>query len=83
MATPPYSKALHDIGITNVGTGGSGTAVIGMMLAQRQGQPQYQEFDNPLLADQFFTGAPNVYQPRERTSYRAVRLEGRVRVGSS
>jgi hypothetical protein len=58
MATPPYSKALHDIGITNVGTGGSGTAVIGMMLAQRQGQPQYQEFDNPLLADQFFTGAP-------------------------
>ena len=55
-----YNSLRHDIGITNVGSAGAGTALIGMMLAQTpDGTPAYAEYDGKYLADQFFTGAPS------------------------
>ena len=57
-----YLSSKHDIGVTNVGTGGTGTDVIGMMLAKREdGQtPAYEEFDAKFLADQFFNSYASV-----------------------
>jgi len=55
-----YQANRHDIGITNVGSDGSGTTVEGMMLAKtKDNVPAWTEFDGSYLADQFFTGAPS------------------------
>lgn len=55
-----YQKSKNDIGITDVGSAGAGTTVIGMMLAtQPDGSKAYREYDGKYLADQFFTGAPS------------------------
>lgn len=55
-----YNQDHHDIGITNVGSDGSGTSLIGMMLAKTEADaPAYEEYDSDFLADQFFTGAPS------------------------
>ena len=55
-----YQKNRHNLGITNVGSAGSGTDLVGMMLAKRDdGSPAYEEYDGKFLADQFFTGAPS------------------------
>lgn len=55
-----WVKSHHDIGITNVGSAGAGTDVIGMMLAEREdGTPAYEEYDGSFLASQFFTGVPS------------------------
>ena len=53
-----WIQSRHDIGITDVGTAGAGTDLIGMMLVQKNGVPQYQVFDDEYLASQFFTGVP-------------------------
>jgi hypothetical protein len=54
-----WLEARHDIGITNVGTDGSGTSVIGMLLAQtKTGEPAYAEFDGRYLVDSFYTSRP-------------------------
>lgn len=52
-------KNRYDLAITNVGTGGTGTDLIGMMLAQNNGVPIYGERETRFLADQFFTGTPD------------------------
>lgn len=53
-----YLKTRHDIAVTNVESGGSGSDLIGMMLAQKQdGSIAYEEYDAQTFADQFFTGA--------------------------
>lgn len=44
----------HDIGILR----SDGTTKVGFMLAQKNGVPLYQEFDDEYLASQFFTGTP-------------------------
>jgi len=62
-----YVKSRHDIGITN--TDGS---LVGMMLVQKDGAPQYSVFDDEYLAAQFFTGTPNYdhLPPEKRLSMR-------------
>lgn len=54
-----YKKDKHDIAITDVGTAGTGTDLIGMMLVEdRDNTPRYSVFDDEFLASQFFTGVP-------------------------
>ncbi len=60
-----YNPTQHDIGIPIVGSDGTSTNVIGMILAQREMRlnsktppylvPFYQEFDDEYLASQFFS----------------------------
>jgi len=62
-----YVKSKHDIGIVDVGTGGSGTTLVGMMLVRDKGRPVWAELDGKHLVDQFFTGVPDqVYTDPEK-----------------
>ncbi len=57
-----YVKTKFDIGLTRY----SGVTV-GFMLRQKNGVPQYGEFDSKFLADQFFSGSPDqTYQDPEK-----------------
>jgi len=61
MAANVYDSGKHDIGVDYSGT------VYGMMLAQKDGVPQWAEYDDEYLATQFFTGEPSASNlPPER-----------------
>ena len=53
-----YQENRFDIGITNVGSTGTGTDVIGFLLAQDRNVPIYSEFDDAYLATQRTSGVP-------------------------
>ena len=56
-----WNESRYDIGITNVGTGGAGTDITGMMLVRDdKGVPIYSEFDDHYLAQQFFSGGASL-----------------------
>ncbi len=56
-----FNSGKHDFGVTYSGT------VYGMMLVQKEGVPQWAEYDDEYLATQFFTGEPSaVNLPPER-----------------
>ncbi len=56
-----WIKERHDIAITNIGTDGAGTDLIGMMLVKdpKTKAPLWRVLDGKSLADQFFTGVPS------------------------
>ncbi len=58
-----YKFADHDIGITRT----SGTNVGLMLLRDRNGNPLYKEYAEPILAPQRFDGTPDIsFQPPDR-----------------
>lgn len=55
-----YMPQRHDIAITNIGTAGTGTDLIGMMLAKgKNNAPMWVVYDGKHIAEQFFTGTPS------------------------
>lgn len=75
-----YRAGAHEIGITDIGTDGTGTDVLGFRLLEDEtGVPIYEEFDDHYLAQQFFSsGASYANTPPER---RLIHSQGDFRAG--